>query len=296
MPPKGKQWLITKSSPLKDGDASGNLGKPPDDVTKLASPSSRRESGAMTPKKTQHCRNDNDMSNIRQTLDVKPKSSNKKMTGLEEAQEEQSDADIYVSETSDAFWPSTSKYHSTSRSQKNPEVTIRTDHSDIDKLVMAIGSLTTTINESRESELKFCEDKCWHCESKCKYREDECRSIHAHKKHIQIADHSTLNNIPHMGGEFEGIKFEIWEPEMMMIWGSNWDDLRMKSEWFEGQIWVIWGWNLSDLRMKSEWFEDEIWVIWGWNLDDLRVKSGWFEDEIGVIWGWNRGDLRMKSG
>jgi hypothetical protein len=81
------------------------------------------------------------------------------MTGLEEAQEEQSDADIYVSETSDAFQPSMSKYHSTSRSQKNPEVTIRTDHSDIDKLVMAIGSLTTTINESRESELKFHEDE-----------------------------------------------------------------------------------------------------------------------------------------
>jgi hypothetical protein len=30
---------------------------------------------------------------------------------------------------------------------------------DIDKLVMAIGSLTTTINESCESELKFCKDE-----------------------------------------------------------------------------------------------------------------------------------------
>jgi hypothetical protein len=92
-------------------------------------------------------------------LDIEPKSSNKKMTGLEEAQEEQSDADVDASEMSDAFRPSTSKYHSTSQSQKYPEVTIRTDHSDIDKLVMAIGSLTTTINESRESELEFCEDE-----------------------------------------------------------------------------------------------------------------------------------------
>jgi hypothetical protein len=64
MPPKGKQQLIAKSSPLKDGDASGNLGKPPDDVTKLASPSSCRESGAMMPKKTQRRRNDDDVSNI----------------------------------------------------------------------------------------------------------------------------------------------------------------------------------------------------------------------------------------
>jgi hypothetical protein len=46
-----------------------------------------------------------------------------------------------------------------SRSQKNPEVTIRTDHSDIDKSVLAIGSLTTTINEFHKSELKFREDE-----------------------------------------------------------------------------------------------------------------------------------------
>jgi hypothetical protein len=73
------------------------------------------------------------------------------------------------------FRNSASKYHLTLRSQKNPELTIRTDHSDIDKLVMAIGSLTTTINESRKSELKFCEDERRHRESERKYREDERR-------------------------------------------------------------------------------------------------------------------------
>jgi hypothetical protein len=92
-----------KSSPLKDGDASGNLGKPPDDATKLASPSSHHESGVTMPKKTQHHRNGDDVSKVCRTSDVKPKSSNKKMMGLEEAQEEQSDADIDTSETSDAF-------------------------------------------------------------------------------------------------------------------------------------------------------------------------------------------------
>jgi hypothetical protein len=45
-------------------DASGNLGKPPDNATKLVSPSSHCESGMMMPKRAQHCRNDNDMSNI----------------------------------------------------------------------------------------------------------------------------------------------------------------------------------------------------------------------------------------
>jgi hypothetical protein len=70
MPPKGKQRLFAKSLPLKDGDASGNLGKPPDNVTKLASLLSRRESGVTMPKRTQRRRNDDDVSNVRQTSDV----------------------------------------------------------------------------------------------------------------------------------------------------------------------------------------------------------------------------------
>jgi hypothetical protein len=173
-----------KSLPLKDGDASGNLKKPPDDATQLASLSSCHESGVTMPKKTQRRRNDDDVSNVQRTSDVEPKSSNKKTMGLEEAQEEQSDTDIDASEMSDAFRPSMSKYHSTSRSQKYPEVTIRTDHSDIDKLVMAIGSLTTTINECRKSELKFCEDERQHHESEHKYHEDECRYHESEQKVI----------------------------------------------------------------------------------------------------------------
>jgi hypothetical protein len=49
----------------------------------------------------------------------------------------------------------TSKYHAMSQAAKTPEFTFRKEPSDIDKLVMAIGSLTTSMNESRESELKF---------------------------------------------------------------------------------------------------------------------------------------------
>jgi hypothetical protein len=40
-----------------------------------------------------------------------------------------------------------------------PEFTLRKEPSDIDKLVMAIGSLTTSMNESCESEQKFREDE-----------------------------------------------------------------------------------------------------------------------------------------
>jgi hypothetical protein len=93
---------------LKDGNMSGNLGKPPDNTTNLALPSS----------------------------------------------------EVDVSEMSDAFnLPMSLKYHAMLQAAKNPEVTLRTDHRNIDKLVMAIGSLTTTINESRESEQKYCESK-----------------------------------------------------------------------------------------------------------------------------------------
>jgi hypothetical protein len=38
---------------------------------------------------------------------------------------------------------------------KTPEFTFRKEPSDIDKLIMAIGSLTTSMNESCKSELKM---------------------------------------------------------------------------------------------------------------------------------------------
>jgi hypothetical protein len=47
------------------------------------------------------------------------------------------------------------KYRVTSRTAKTPEFTLRKEPSDIDKLVMAIGSLTASMNESRESKQKL---------------------------------------------------------------------------------------------------------------------------------------------
>jgi hypothetical protein len=99
------------------------------------------------------------VSKIQQASDAEPKSSRKNSTGHERALDQQSDADVDASETSDVYHlPMTSKYHMTSQAAKTPEFAFRKEPSDIDKLVMAIGSLTTSMNESCESELKFCED------------------------------------------------------------------------------------------------------------------------------------------
>jgi hypothetical protein len=62
------------------------------------------------------------------------------------AQKEPSDADIDASDTSDMYnLPMLSKYHAALQAAKTPEFTFRKEPSDIDKLVMAIGSLTTSI-------------------------------------------------------------------------------------------------------------------------------------------------------
>jgi hypothetical protein len=110
MPPKGKQKIMTKESPSKDSDVSGDLRKSPDDTTKLASSLSHCESGVMTQQKSPHHKNDGDVPKFRQTSDMEPKSSHKNSTGHERAQEEPSDADVDVdvSETSDTYNLSTS--------------------------------------------------------------------------------------------------------------------------------------------------------------------------------------------
>jgi hypothetical protein len=78
----------------------------------------------------------------------------------QKGQEELSDTDVDTSETSDVYnLPMSSKYHMMSQAAKIPEFTFRKEPSDIDKLVMAIGSLTTSMHESCESKQKFCQDE-----------------------------------------------------------------------------------------------------------------------------------------
>jgi hypothetical protein len=108
----------------------------------------------MTQRKSPHHKHDNDVSKIRQASDAEPKSSCKNSTGHERAQDQQSDADV------DTYHlPTTLKYCAMSQAAKTPEFTFRKEPSDIDKLVMAIGSLTTSMNESRKSELKLHDDE-----------------------------------------------------------------------------------------------------------------------------------------
>jgi hypothetical protein len=91
---------------------------------------------------------------------MEPKSSCQNSTGHDSALDQQSDADVDTSETSDAYHlPMSLKYRMMLQAAKTPEFAFRKEPSDIDKLVMAIGSLTTSMHESCESKLKFCEDE-----------------------------------------------------------------------------------------------------------------------------------------
>jgi hypothetical protein len=94
-----------------------------------------------TQKKSPHHKNDDDVSKIQQTLDAEPKTSCKNSTEHNRALDQQSDADVDASETLDAYHlPMSSKYHVTLQAAKTPECAFRKEPSDINKLVMAIGS------------------------------------------------------------------------------------------------------------------------------------------------------------
>jgi hypothetical protein len=160
MPPRGKPKVTTKESPLKDGDVSGDPRRSPDDTPKLVLSLSHHESGTTTQRKSPRHKNDDDVSKVRQTSDAEPKSSHKNSTGHDRALDEQSDTGVDMSETSNTYnLPMSSKYCVTLQAAKIPEFTFRKEPSDIGKLVMAIGSLTTSMHESRESKLKFHEDE-----------------------------------------------------------------------------------------------------------------------------------------
>jgi hypothetical protein len=190
MPPRGKQKITTKESPSKDGDTSGEPKRPSDDAPKLVSSSSRRESGATMQRKSPCHKHDDDVSKIQCTSDAEPKSSHRNSTGHERALDQQSDADVDTSETSDA-------YHLPMASQaaKTPEFTFRKEPSDIDKLVMAIGSLTTSMNESRESELKFREDERKNCKSDRKLLSELCEITKTQASEACQCEQTILNGI-----------------------------------------------------------------------------------------------------
>jgi hypothetical protein len=107
--------ITTKESPLKDGNVPNEPRRPSDDVPKLASSLSCRESGTTMQRKSPCHKHDDDVSKIQQASDTEPKSSRRNSTGHERALDQQSDADVDVSETSDVYHlPMTSKYRVTS--------------------------------------------------------------------------------------------------------------------------------------------------------------------------------------
>jgi hypothetical protein len=171
--------------PLRDGDASQSSREPPDGTTKVVALSGDQEpdlSGTQEKPmpgqrqlqhhendtaQAQHHQNDDDASDAQRSSDIGPKSPHKNSTGHESTQGEPSDADTDASETSDTFHLTmSSRHHAMLRPKKVPEVALGKDHNDIDKFVMAIGSLITTINESCKSKLRFHENEQKHHESK----------------------------------------------------------------------------------------------------------------------------------
>ena len=97
MPPKKNKQ---KGSPLRDGDTSGNLGKPPDDPGLALEPQLCCESAPSQPTQS-HCHeNDNNTSNTQLALDEEPKSSRIEPEGHGNAQDDPMDSDSAASRTS----------------------------------------------------------------------------------------------------------------------------------------------------------------------------------------------------
>jgi hypothetical protein len=95
--------------------------------------------------------------------------------------------------------PTTSKYRATSQAAKTPEFTFRKEPSDIDKLVMAIGSLTTSMNESCKSKLKFCKDERKNCKSDRKLLSELCEITKTQASEACQHEQTILNGIEAMG-------------------------------------------------------------------------------------------------
>jgi hypothetical protein len=94
-----------------------------------------------------------------------------------------------------------SKYRVMLQAAKTPEFTFRKEPSDIhvDKLVMAIGSLTTSMNESCKSELKFREDEQENCESNRKFLSELCEITKMQASEACQHKQTILNGVEAMG-------------------------------------------------------------------------------------------------
>jgi Zn-dependent metalloprotease len=106
--------------------------------------------------------------------------------------------------------PMSSKYCTMSQAAKTPEFTFRKEPSDIDKLVMAIGSLTTSMHESHKSKLKFHEDERKNHKSNRKLLSELCEITKTQASEAHQCEQTVLNGIEAMGNNIvKAISSEI---------------------------------------------------------------------------------------
>ena len=157
MPPKKNKQ---KGSPLRDGNTSGNLGKPPDEPGPAQEPELRRGSTLSRPTRSRCHENDDDASNPQLALDEEPKSSRNEPEGHENAQDEPMDSDSAGSRMSKASHSTMpAKRRAKSHATRIPELQLRMNSNDVDRIVMAISSLNFTMKEARKSDQKSRENK-----------------------------------------------------------------------------------------------------------------------------------------
>ena len=151
MPPKNNKQ---KGLPLRDGDAYGNLGKPPDDPGPAQEQPGHGDNAPSQPTWSCHHKNDDNATNIQLALDEEPDMNQKGMKMANRAQQTQT---LLHQGHKSVLLNCASKM--TCKIVCNPEPQLRMNSSDVDRIVMAISSLSFTINEACKSEWKSHENE-----------------------------------------------------------------------------------------------------------------------------------------
>ena len=197
MPPKKNKQ---KGSPLRDGDASGNLGKPPDNPGPAQEPQLHCESAPSQPMQSCHHKNDDNTTNIQLTLDEEPKRSRIKPGGHQNTQDDPANSDSTASRTSKASHSTVpAKWHAKLYVTQNPEPQLRMNSSDINRMVMAISSLSVTMNEAHKSDQKSCENEQRTHESELKTLKELHDSTKTQAAEARKCKDAILNGIKKMG-------------------------------------------------------------------------------------------------
>ena len=210
MPPKKNEQ---KGSPLRDGDTSGNLGNPPDNPgpAPAQEPPLCSENAPSRPMWSHSHENDDNATNIQLALDEEPESSRIEPEGHQNAQQDPTDSDSAVSRTSKASHSTApAKQHAKSYVTRNPEPQLRMNSSNTNRTVMAISSLSFTMNEACKSEQKSCENKQRTCKSELKTLKELCDTTKTQAAEACKCEDAILNGIEKMGTNImKAVQFNI---------------------------------------------------------------------------------------